>query len=312
MIYNGDFEIYDTCPPNLSQPGGFDYVRYCIGWYSAMYNTTPDFFNACDPFNAVSVPSNILGFQDAHSGFGYCGFIGFAIDPAYGRNWWEYIQTILQEPMQAGSKYKVSLYFSLGESSFLSNKDIGIYFSSDTVYRAGWDWYPFNYIPHIKATNFITDTTKWIEVSGIYVAKGGEKFLTIGHFGDTVSPDTLRVKPKSPEVICEQAYYYVDDVSVFYCPDCEVNVVYIPNIFSPNNDGQNDLFYIRGQFISEIEYAIYNRWGNEVFRSNDINFGWDGMYKGKLCNPDVFAYYAIIKFNDGTEQIKKGNITLIR
>jgi len=124
-------------------------------------------------------------------------------------------------------------------------------------------------------------------------------------------PDTLRLKPKSPLIITEWSYYYVDDVSVILCTDCDSNIVYIPNIFSPNLDGHNDILYMRGKNITEIEFAIYDRWGEEVFRTTDINQGWNGTFKGNPFNTSVFAYYAKIKFIDGTEQIKKGNITLI-
>ncbi|MEI6852928.1 MAG: hypothetical protein WCL06_08800, partial [Bacteroidota bacterium] len=185
LVYNGDFEIYDTCPPNYSQPGGFDYVRYCLGWYSAMYFTTPDYLNECGSSNTIGVPINGMGYQEAKSGVGYCGLIAYGIEPAYGRNWWEYIQTRLMIPLKNGTQYKVSFYVSLAERSSWAVKHLGIYISSDSLYRSGWDWYPFNVSPQIQADFFITDTMNWVMISGIYTATGNEKFLTIGHFADT-------------------------------------------------------------------------------------------------------------------------------
>lgn len=312
LVYNGDFEIYDTCPPNFSQPGGYDYVRYCSGWYSAMYYTTPDYFNTCHAWGTVGVPLNGLGYQEANSGLGYCGFIAYNIEPAWGRNWWEYIQTKLNIPMEGGKNYKVSFYFSLAECSSWAVKKIGLYFSSDSVYRPGWDWHPFNLIPQIQSNDYITDSINWVLISGVYTANGDENFLTIGHFGDTIYPDTLRVKPRNPFTFNEQSYYYIDNISVELCENCTSDLVFIPNIFSPNEDGQNDFLYIRGNNISEIEFVVYNRWGGEVFRSKDISIGWDGTYNGKPCDQAVFAYYLSVSFVDGTQQFKKGNITLVR
>ena len=95
--------------------------------------------------------------------------------------------------------------------------------------------------------------------------------------------------------------------------------VYIPNIFSPNGDGINDLFMISGgPEIKEIStLAIYDRWGNEVylandFQPNDAAIAWDGKLDGDYLNPGVYAYRAIIIFKDGNSVVRYGDITLIR
>jgi gliding motility-associated-like protein len=90
------------------------------------------------------------------------------------------------------------------------------------------------------------------------------------------------------------------------------NIVFIPNIFSPNGNGQNDVLYIRGENIKEASLSIYSRWGEKVFESKDITKGWDGTYKGKPCAAEAYAYYVTITFTDGTFVQKKGNITLVR
>ncbi len=93
---------------------------------------------------------------------------------------------------------------------------------------------------------------------------------------------------------------------------CNENTVFIPNTFTPNNDGRNDILYARSAFVTDIYFTVYDRWGEQVFATNDINKGWDGIFNGKPCNPDVFGYYVKFKCNDGKESFKKGNITLIR
>jgi len=89
-------------------------------------------------------------------------------------------------------------------------------------------------------------------------------------------------------------------------------VVFIPNIFSPNGDGENDMFFIRGERIERTEMQVYNRWGNQVFESKDLTTGWDGKNKGMDCAAGVYFYRALIRFTDGREEERRGNVTLVR
>jgi len=89
--------------------------------------------------------------------------------------------------------------------------------------------------------------------------------------------------------------------------------LFIPNIFSPNGDGSNDVFYVRGTGFDEFQLIIYNRWGEKVFETEDNSKGWVGTYKEEPLNPGVYVYYVFAKYTlDGSEVIKKGNITLIK
>ena len=94
--------------------------------------------------------------------------------------------------------------------------------------------------------------------------------------------------------------------------NCNENTVFVPNTFTPNGDGRNEILYARSAFVTDIYFAVYDRWGQKVFDTNDINKGWDGIFNGKPCNPDVFGYYVKYKCNNGKESFKKGNVTLIR
>jgi gliding motility-associated-like protein len=94
--------------------------------------------------------------------------------------------------------------------------------------------------------------------------------------------------------------------------DCNESTVFVPNTFTPNGDGVNDIMYARSNLVTEVDFNIYDRWGQLVFHTNDITRGWDGIFNGKPCNPDVFGYYIKYKCNNGKESFKKGNITLIR
>ncbi len=88
--------------------------------------------------------------------------------------------------------------------------------------------------------------------------------------------------------------------------------LFLPNAFSPNGDGENDVLYVRGRNIEKMTLRIFDRWGEKVFESHDPDNGWDGRYEGKLLDPDVYAYYLEITCTGGKEFFEKGNITLLR
>ncbi|MEX2590386.1 MAG: PKD domain-containing protein [Chitinophagales bacterium] len=103
-----------------------------------------------------------------------------------------------------------------------------------------------------------------------------------------------------------------DTVLVKSAGDCGDNF-YIPNTFSPNKDEINDVLYVRGFGVSHLNYfRIFDRWGNMVFESKDVNHGWDGFYKGRMLSSDVFVYVMEGVCSNGQEVLKKGNVTLLR
>ncbi len=99
---------------------------------------------------------------------------------------------------------------------------------------------------------------------------------------------------------------------------CKNANVFAPNTFSPNGDGSNDMFYIRGKGIERIKtLRIFNRWGEVVFEKkdfpvNDPYSGWNGMFKGNKPHPDVYIYQVEV-FCDNSEIIRfEGNVALIQ
>lgn len=95
--------------------------------------------------------------------------------------------------------------------------------------------------------------------------------------------------------------------------------VFIPNVFSPNGDGRNDVFYIQaGPQVKAVKsFQIFNRWGETVYESygfqpNDPSRGWDGTFRGEQLNAAVFAYFAEIEFVDGVVELFKGDVMLMR
>ncbi len=93
---------------------------------------------------------------------------------------------------------------------------------------------------------------------------------------------------------------------------CEEPFIFIPTGFTPNGDGKNEVFKVFGNDLTEVSLIVYDRWGEQVFESNDPNIGWDGSFRGKQLPPDVYGFYAVVKCADGLLFAKKGNVTLMR
>ena len=86
----------------------------------------------------------------------------------------------------------------------------------------------------------------------------------------------------------------------------------VPDAFTPNNDGNNDILYVRGKKIKElIEFKIYNRWGNLIFNTDDINTGWDGYYEGRKQKTDTYTYFVRALTIYDYEVFIKGTFLLI-
>ncbi len=104
-----------------------------------------------------------------------------------------------------------------------------------------------------------------------------------------------------------------DEMMVTYSDKCECPM-FVPNAFTPNGDALNDVFrLINPRDIDLKQFVIYNRWGEEVFSSNNIQIGWEGNFKGVACESGT--YYYIISYTclySGKEHILKGDVTLVR
>jgi gliding motility-associated-like protein len=99
---------------------------------------------------------------------------------------------------------------------------------------------------------------------------------------------------------------------------CKNANVFVPNTFSPNNDGSNDVFYVRGKGLERVKsLRVFNRWGEVVFEQNnfpvnDPNYGWNGKFKGNKPFPDVYIYQVEV-WCENSEVIRfEGNVALIQ
>ncbi|MBK7762687.1 MAG: gliding motility-associated C-terminal domain-containing protein [Bacteroidetes bacterium] len=116
--------------------------------------------------------------------------------------------------------------------------------------------------------------------------------------------------------ICFQLFAYnalqcVD--SIEHCAEVlPTSAIFIPNAFSPNGDGVNDVFKLVAKNISLLSFKIFDRWGEEIFSTDDIRFGWNGKYKGK--DSELGVYFYLVEYSDilGKHFLKKGDISLVR
>ncbi len=169
-----------------------------------------------------------------------------------------------------------------------------VYADKDTVYQGQPDG--------LHATNIPNCTYTWYPSTGLDnpyssnpVATPNETttyYLTISDPYGCIYRDTLKIVVL--EVFCDERY------------------IYVPNAFTPNGDGKNEVLFVRSKMLSEFDFLIYDRWGEKVFETKDINKGWDGKFRNKLCDPGVFVYYLDAVCYNKIKYIKKGNITLIR
>jgi gliding motility-associated-like protein len=90
------------------------------------------------------------------------------------------------------------------------------------------------------------------------------------------------------------------------------NIVYVPNAFTPNGDGINDVLHVHSDAIKTMNFYIYDEWGELLFTSTNIQNGWDGTYKGQKERVGVYVYYLQAVMNNGEIVNKKGTITLLK
>ncbi|MFN0036621.1 MAG: T9SS type B sorting domain-containing protein [Saprospiraceae bacterium] len=131
--------------------------------------------------------------------------------------------------------------------------------------------------------------------STITVTEAGDYAVTVTDPSGCAATDAIRVELKGPKN------------------------VYVPNVFSPNDDGFNDWVTVfAGRSVRQVQwFQIYDRWGGLAFRRNSFlpnqeTLGWDGFWRGKLAPMDVYTWCALVEYLDGSEEFFKGDLTLVR
>ena len=180
----------------------------------------------------------------------------------------------------------------------------------------------------VENTSEGIDFTAWTDKDTIYQGES-----TTIHVNDTLNysyswnPGASLENPSAPSTKAypmETTTYVVtitdqygcvfkDSVTIYVKEvNCGEPFIFVPNAFSPDGDGKNDVLYVRTQVAEDIYFAVYNRWGEKVFETKDKNKGWDGTINGKKAEQGVYVYkLQVFCFTDEIFE-KSGNVTLIR
>lgn len=219
LVFNPSFEEHVTCPQRIDALG---IMREVEAWWQPTAGSS-DYFHPCGG-RECSVPRNKMGQQVARTGEAYCGIYCSQGD------YREYLQTELQQPLVKGRRYRVSFYVSLAEKSPEAVATLGALLTSERVGDSlsgilldcevrTFDGrsrqsiaVPFRPQVVNSRSNILMDTKNWMEISGDFVAEGGERFFTIGNFFASAQSQVVDLNNSS--AVLPGAYYYVDDVSL--------------------------------------------------------------------------------------------------
>ncbi|GAB4250297.1 MAG: hypothetical protein Kow0079_03510 [Vicingaceae bacterium] len=316
LVPNPSFEDYLVCP---SQAGVVNLI--VPGW--GLSFSTADYYHQCGSY-PVGVPFNSSGYQYPKSGQAYVGF--YLYFKPY--NFSEFIQTRLLKSLKKDKTYCVSFWINLSDSSKYAVHNIGVLLTSDSIpafnapliknYNAS--------VENSREENPLNDKENWKLLEFNYTAQGDEKYMIISNFKDTSDTDLEYVG--SLNEIADFAYYYIDDVSVILCEtQSDTAYVLVPNVFTPNEDGINDVILIETKGVKHLQVSIYNRWGMEI---NTRTYGedfweaqndtgnttvsiWDGQTNEgyKVSNGTYFYVVTYTTYNDEVATTK-GSLSLLR
>lgn len=208
LVPNGSFEEIGKAPRRLGS------IESAQNWASPT-GVRADLFTG-DKVPDIAVPLNVRGKEDAKDGENYAGIVTYSYGQKVNRS---YLMNKLNAPMKKDLKYCVEFYVSLSEASKYASNNIAIKFSNK-AYSTD-EKLPLYDEPSILEFDNepITARYNWVKICGTYVAKGGEKFITIGNFSSDDKTEFARMKAdKKSDIEVDEilaAYYYVDNVSVF-------------------------------------------------------------------------------------------------
>jgi len=182
---------------------------------------------------------------------------------------------------------------------------------------------PLNLTASLQANNIINLSWNtyggWKNGVDHYIV---EKFNDQGVLLQTFDTGTATVLTDDEEDLVNQVYVYrvtafSVEAGLINSTSNTVTVIKEPNLFhpssfTPNSDGLNDIFKVFGQFTAEVEFKIFNRWGELLFITNDLDKGWDGTYKSNLQPEGTYVFRATLIDQAGRTSDRSGTILLLR
>lgn len=342
LIPNSGFETYSALPNSVSQ------WSLCSQWTNcASTLASPDYFHL-DGSMGGDLPETPIAMVDPHEG---SAVMGFAATGLKFEEYREYISVKLLSPLVVGNKYQFSFWFTNGEINEFTNaglgtSDFGAYFSVIDPVQNNNE--PIQATPQVKM-NTVLYNREWVQISFNFYADVAAEHITIGVFGADGDKTINIIEGEHPLI----AYYFIDDLLLEEIPD-ETNaheepgdrpvdsdsdpltgdidprprpaeivseleeMYFIPNAFTPDGDGINDVF--RPVFPESYAYSvsIFDRWGNQIYWGSGQGSYWDGYTNGKRVPQDIYIWKII--YNDHpiagdseckVEHILEGSLTVI-
>lgn len=264
LIPDSSFESNKFIPTNFSE------INASKSWDKPSWGTS-DLFCKCSTkkkiFSLVNVPENLMGYQYAHSGSCYAGLFSFS----HG-DYREYLQTSLSAPLEKDKYYLLTMYISLADYSRATVDQLGVCFLTNKVNYSNSNRITNLHPIYAKIENEVgKDTVRWHKITISYKSTGNESYLLIGSFEINKIRKTKIKAPKNVKTKINQtsdcdAYYYIDDVSLFEATnysktDSIVNVKqFILDTISKNIPFifENILFDINKAFLLPISYSHLN------------------------------------------------------
>lgn len=206
LIPNPSFEEKRSCPVDFNQGS----LQNLSSWTQAGRGTT-DYFHSCS--RNMGVPENVFGEQEAKDGEAYLGLIAYTPTK---RNYREYMQVELTQPLSAGEKYCFTMYVCLAEGSRFSMDGLGALLSTAAIKSDGQS--VLRVEPQLKNPKgyYLDGTDEWLRISDVITANGGERWLTVGNFlaDDKLNVRKRNLKGSHADNPWEHSYYFVDDMSL--------------------------------------------------------------------------------------------------
>ncbi|RLD67657.1 MAG: hypothetical protein DRI84_01795 [Bacteroidetes bacterium] len=314
LVPNYSFEQYDICPYSISSV-----TPSCTNWFTPIskmqiippppYSTnnwgSSDYFNTCSTIPTLRPPNNSAGFQYPLTGNAYNGIVLNMSNQSLDICFKEYIEAKLISKLISG-RHCIEFYYST--SGYFDNNEyhsieIGALLTDTLVYRLSGinTQQPQNIYanPQVKQQlPLIRDTLNWIKVSGSFIAKGGEQYLTIGSFQYT---DTLKDK---------SIYIYIDNVKLWNCDSGDTISPILPRELKvypiPSLNNKITVDYVNGS-LGGMQFYLYNTLGQKVYQHKFIS----GISKKELSLIHLASGVYYYSLGSSEAVYEKGKIILL-
>lgn len=331
QLQNPGFELYSQLPDNTGQ------FSRAIGWSNASSTAaSPDYYHY-SASSAADLPTTPMGNVNAFEGNAIMGLCATGLKHSNTR---EYLSTEFTQPLVVGEEYILSFNITNGgitdvATAGLATSKLGLLLSVGQVNQI--DQQPLNVTPQFRIDTVFYSKT-WKNISYTFICTQPYTHLTFGVFQNDLQVDIVPTEGANPLY----AYYFVDEFYLQAVPEDydPIAVVpgrdghngngngdhstpattdapyFIPNTFTPNGDGFNDIFIPVAGTLKEWKFEIFNRWGNKVFTTDDETLGWNGTSEGKNA-PDGTYFWVITyqQFDDKegmVTRVEEGFVTLLR